>query len=510
MYAVRNLHLVVSVDTQQVFDYVDIALYIHPIGGHPQGELALVLAHNLDFEAVQDALHRFGGDMLADKGIYLFISQCHGERRYGRRIDVDDVAADFAAGQLFHQHGSPFEGIEGIVRIDAPLEAERRIGIQSLTTGRLAHPRGVEAGRFEEYVGRLVGHARLQTAEHTGDTHGFLGVAYHQVTVCQRAFHLIERNELVALLGRFHNHLAAGDAVQVEAVERLPRAVQQVVGNIDHVVDGSQPDSRQTLLQPVGALGHLHVAHRHAAVSDTGLVILHLDSDAAILAIDGKALYRRTMQAAIVSVLGQIGCQVTSHAVVRCSIDAVGGNVDFENVVALDIVILFGGRTGFHRLGQHDDAIVRSADTDFVFGTNHAERLHAADFRFLDGKALVAAIQHGAQRGHYHILPSSDIGGAAHDLSRLGFAQVDGRNMQVVRIGVIYTGEHFADNQAVEASFYRLYLLDATGFEADGGKSSRKFLGSEVEVYIIFQPVIRNIHNEPILSSILSHSERAL
>ena len=436
--------------------------------------------------------------MLADKGIDFLIGQGNGERCHGRRIDVDNVAANLAAGQLFHQQGCPFEGIERVVGIDAPLEAEGGVSIQPLPTGRLAHPGGIETGRFEEDVGCRIGHARLQTTEHTGNTHGLLGVAYHQVIGRQGALHLIERHELVALLGRLHDNLPAGNAVQVEAVERLPRAVKQVVGNIDHVVDGTQPDSRQTLFQPVGTLGHLHVAHRHTAVPDTSLVVLHLDSDTPIGTVDGKVGHRRTVQSTVVPPVSQIGCQVAGYAIVRSSVDAVGGNIDFENVVALDIIILFGGSTGFDRLGQHDDTVVRGTDTDFVLGTNHAERLHAANFRFLDCKALVTAVQHGTQRGHHHILSGSHIGGAAHDLSRLGFAQVDGRNMQVIRVGVINTGKHFTDNQAVEAAFYRLYLLDTAGFEADRGKSSRKFLGSEVKVDIIFQPIIRNIHNEPI------------
>ena len=70
---------------------------------------------------------------------------------------------------------------------------------------------------------------------------------------------------------------------------------------------------------------------------------LHLDSDTPVGTVDGKVGHRRTVQSAVVSPVSQIGCQVAGHAIVRSGIDAVGGNIDFENVVALDIIILFGG-----------------------------------------------------------------------------------------------------------------------------------------------------------------------
>ena len=41
-------------------------------------------------------------------------------------------------------------------------------------------------------------------------------------------------------------------------------------------------------------------------------------------------------------------------------------------------------------------------------------------------------------------------------------AEVNGCNVQVVAVGVIYTSKHFANHQAFKTAFYGLYLFDTT------------------------------------------------
>ena len=63
------------------------------------------------------------------------------------------------------------------------------------------------------------------------------------------------------------------------------------------------------------------------------------------------------------------------YAVVRCCVDAVGSEVDFEHIVVFNAEVFGGGLAhhGFGRFGKNDDAVVRCADSDFIFSTNHAE-----------------------------------------------------------------------------------------------------------------------------------------
>ena len=72
--------------------------------------------------------------------------------------------------------------------------------------------------------------------------------------------------------------------------------------------------------------------------------------------------------------------KVARHAEMRRSIDTVRSQVDFKHIVVLHVIVIFGESARLHRLRKLDDSVVRCADTDFVFGANHSERLDAADF----------------------------------------------------------------------------------------------------------------------------------
>ena len=71
---------------------------------------------------------------------------------------------------------------------------------------------------FQEYVGGLLRHAGIQTAEHATDTHRFLDVTNHQVTIVQRTLHAIQRDEFRTSLGRLDNHFISFDLTRVKRV----------------------------------------------------------------------------------------------------------------------------------------------------------------------------------------------------------------------------------------------------------------------------------------------------
>ena len=139
---------------------------------------------------------------------------------------------------------------------------------------------------------------------------------------------------------------------------------------------------------------------------------------------------------------------------------------------------------------------MRGSDAQFVLGTEHAERLHAADLAAFDLEFLVAAagVEHRAHRGAEHFQPRAAVGGAADDLQRLARADVDRGDMQVVGIGMILTGEHLAHHHARKAALDGLDLLKALDLESDVGQYPGNLFGPEIGVDVAFEPVIRNIH----------------
>lgn len=185
-------------------------------------------------------------------------------------------------------------------------------------------------------------------------------------------------------------------------------------------------------------------------------------------------------------VLHEPGVQVARHAVVRAGIRAVGRDVHLQHVVALHVVVILGKRARLHVIGQHDNALVAGSDADFVFGTNHAVRFHAPEFRFLYGETLVSVIQLGAQGSYHHLLPCGYVRRPAYNLHGVALPQVDRRNVHVVGIGMRLAGQHFSDDQAFQPSFNRLDFFHFACFQPDRGKRRRHLFGGQVEVDVFF------------------------
>ena len=299
-----------------------------------------------------------------------------------------------------------------------------------------------------------------------------------------------------------HPNSAARYLFHIETVEGLPGGVQQVVGNIDDVVDGSQADGGEAFFQPVGAFGDADAAYRQAAVSNAGFGIFNgYFYGIARRIVDAEGFDRGAVQLGLDALPAQPCRQIARHAVMRGGIDAVGGNIDFEYIIAFEVVVFFGGGARAGGVGQDDDAVVRGADAYFVFGANHAETLGAAYFRFLDSETLVAGVEHRAYGGNDDVLSGGDVGGAADYLHGLPVAQIDGGDVQVVGIGVVDAGKHFAYDQPFEPAAYGLHLFDAAGFKTYGGEGCRRFFGGERQMQVFFQPIIRNIHFFLLLSN---------
>ena len=175
--------------------------------------------------------------------------------------------------------------------------------------------------------------------------------------------------------------------------------------------------------------------------------------------------------------------QVARHAEVRGGVDAVGGQVNLHYVVARKVVVFGCGGAGCRSLvcGNHDDAVVGAAHADFILGAYHAQRLHAADFRALDLKFVVAVVERGAHGGHYYGLPC----GPAYDLGGLAGAEVHGGDVQVVAVGMLHAGEHLADHNSFQATLYRFHFLKAVRLQAYRGKRLRGLFRTEVNRKVI-------------------------
>ena len=141
----------------------------------------------------------------------------------------------------------------------------------------LADRHGIEISALQEHVLRAFRHTALQSSEHTGDTHRFLFIGDHQVAGIHLTLDTVQGDEFLALLGITHVDLIAFDLVRVKSMQRLTALVQHEVRYIDDIVDWSETDSQQTVLQPFRTLLDLHTFDAHARVTRTSLRRIHED-----------------------------------------------------------------------------------------------------------------------------------------------------------------------------------------------------------------------------------------
>ena len=126
--------------------------------------------------------------------------------------------------------------------------------------------------------------------------------------------HTVEGGEGCAFGAPAHYDFLAVDFGEVKAVEGLAYGVEDVVGDIDHRVDGAKSYGVEAVLEPVGALGHLDAADGDAAVAGACLGVSHLYGHGAVFAVNGERVDRRTFECQRSGMLRGPCCEVAGHS----------------------------------------------------------------------------------------------------------------------------------------------------------------------------------------------------
>ena len=110
--------------------------------------------------------------------------------------------------------------------------------------------RPVPGRDLEQHAPRVGLHLRAGAAHQAGDRRRPVGVLDHDDVAVQRTRLAVEGLHLLAVACAAHHEPRAGDAVEVEGVQRLAGQQHRVVGDVDHVVDRALPCGDQTRPQP--------------------------------------------------------------------------------------------------------------------------------------------------------------------------------------------------------------------------------------------------------------------
>ena len=281
-----------------------------------------------------------------------------------------------------------------------------------------------------------------------------------------------------------------GNHVGIEAVQWLTVCHHDVVGDIHDIVDWTQADDVQLVLQPLRALLHLAVGDAYAGIALASLGVLNLYIDRKILVIYYEFIARWAMQTSLVTVLLQPGIEVASYTPVAECIGTVGSDINLDEPVALQVIVLGSRLTNRCILREHDDTVVRCTHANLILSTDHTQALYTAELALLDGKTLVAVVEHAAQVGNDYLLTGSYVRRTADNLLWLALAQVNGCYVEVIAVRMRLACQHFTYVKTFQSTLDRLYFLQSVHFESARGQRIGSLLWCQVEIDVFFKPFV--------------------
>ena len=245
-----DLHIIISVDTEDILNDITWTLNIHTIGRNLECQSLSSLAEHLHLQTLTDALDSLYRNHLTHEVVYILIAEFYHSVLHWLWVNIAYLHANLTASELLTEDSCLLKSIDSTIWIYATFETETGISAQTMTTCRLTDPCGMEIGTLENHVlCGLIGTTTL-SAKHTSDTHRLLCITDSQVAVRELMLLTIECLERCSLRHRLHNNLMTLHHVCIKGMQRLSIGHHHVVGDIHDVVDRTQANGCQLVLQP--------------------------------------------------------------------------------------------------------------------------------------------------------------------------------------------------------------------------------------------------------------------
>ena len=167
---------------------------------------------------------------------------------------------------------------------------------------------------------------------------------------------------------------------------------------------------------------------------------------------------------------------------------AVGRQSNFDDVVSLQANEFSQGLSHLRCVIEHENAVVARPETQFVFGTNHAQRHLASDFSFFDFERLaVGRVKGASDRGDGNFLSLCHVARPANDVEHVG-SDVHLATTKPVRIGVRRDRGHVPHHHPSEAARHVFDVFYAFHFEACGRQDLGRLFDGNVKRKQLLDP----------------------
>ena len=414
-----------------------------------------------------------------------------------RQLARDHHIRRFAAAPVQNVLGAQLQPRQHELRIDAAFKAITRIGNDALLAARARDARRIEPGGFDEDVDGAVKAAALHAAHHAGNAQRLGIIGDHNGVAVERVGLFVQRQNTLAVF-RHAGAQPAGQLVGVEHVQRAAAILRNKIGGIDQRRDRLHADALQLVLHPFGCRAILDAADQPSGEDRSSVLCfgreIQRDSLGARIFARHRLHFFRFQLAQTAS--GQIAGDA-EHA---GRVAAIGRDRHIEQgIVGQEARGFERARHRLTGLGiglELDDAVMVFAQQQFAGAAHHAARFHIADLA--DLQRFAGRRNHRAGTGQHHLDAGARVGCAAHDLQRL-LAVTDRAQAQLVGIGMLVGGQHFAHHESLQGG---AGIGDAFDFQSDAGKLFADDFRRRVGVEMLFQPAQGELHFESPPSSV--------
>ena len=242
---------------------------------------------------------------------------------------------------------------------------------------------------------------------------------------------------------------------------------QNIVGHVHDIGNGAHAHGMQAMAHAHGRRGHLDLGNDPARIQPAKLGLRNLNRD------DGFRAVGVQVQGQFRDAQGQVEGQgrLTRQAQHGEAVRAVGRDGDVQHF-PVQFEHIHKPRAHCGGVRQDHDAAVILGEAQFPLGADHAEGRRAAQFGFLDHRAVRQARAH---QSHGHLLAGGHVGRAADDIQQFALPGIHLAAVQMVGVGVLDAFRHVAHHNGADGV---VGALDVFQLQAKHGQPVAQRFGS--------------------------------
>ena len=417
-----------------------------------------------DLQTAEIFYHVGLGNVGAEEGIDPLNLQLHSTGLGDIVEDIDHAIHDFSGAQKLYQLTGTVDGRDGKHGINVLLKLAGGFGTHAQREGSLTDGGAVKVGRLKDHIHGVVYDLGVLATHDTGKTDGLLSIGNDQHAGSQLSTVAIQSDQSFTLHSFTDDDLLGGNIAIVKGMHGLTVFQHDIVGDIDDVVNGADTVGTESLAEPLGGGGDLHIANHTGGVAVAesicgNLYIDHVRKLTLCAATDDRlvVLHRQV----------EGGGRLTGKANERIAVGTVVGDFEFYHrvIIADDGVDVI---TGLAILFQNPDAVldgignVVEGQVQLLNGAEHAIGDLTPELALgnLDTAGETGIVKSGGnQVTLLHVLCAGD------DLYRLFLAHIYLTDPHVVGVGVALNGQDLAYDNIADLSIQPFIGLDLlTGY----------------------------------------------